>query len=102
MARWQLQEAKQQFSRVVEGAENEGPQVVTRHGREVGVVLGIGEYRRLRGEKKDFKQFLIGPPYIDVDLPIERDRDPGPDVELGSSLVQRPGGTRLQTPVTAS
>lgn len=46
---WQLQDAKQQFSRLVEAARRAGPQVVTRHGREVVVVLSIEEYRRLRG-----------------------------------------------------
>ena len=46
---WQLQDAKQQFSRLVEAARALGPQVVTRHGREVAVILSIEEYRRLRG-----------------------------------------------------
>ena len=46
---WQLQEAKQQFSRLVEAARDAGPQIVTRHGREVAVLLSIEEYRRLRG-----------------------------------------------------
>jgi prevent-host-death family protein len=81
MTRWQLQEAKQQFSRLVDRARSEGPQLVTRHGREVAVVIGVEEYRRLRGEKRDFKQFLLeGPPFDELE--IERDTDPGPDVEL--------------------
>jgi len=46
---WQLQEAKQRFSRVVDEACESGPQIVTRHGREVVVVLSIEEYRRLTG-----------------------------------------------------
>ena len=46
---WQLQDAKQRFSRLVDAARDSGPQVVTRHGREVAVVLSIEEYRRLRG-----------------------------------------------------
>ena len=46
---WQLQDAKQQFSRVVDAARATGPQIVTRHGREVAVLLSIEEYRRLRG-----------------------------------------------------
>ncbi len=32
MKKWPLQEAKNQFSRVVELAQTEGPQTVTRHG----------------------------------------------------------------------
>ena len=57
-------------------------QVVTRHGKEVAVVLGIDDYRRLRGEEKDFKQFLLGPPYVDVDLPIERSTEPPREIDL--------------------
>jgi len=82
MSRWQLQQAKQQFSRVVDRAQSEGAQIVTRHGKEVAVVLGIDEYRRLSGEKKDFKQFLIDPPLIDVEIPIERSKDPPREIDF--------------------
>jgi len=82
MSRWQVQQAKQQFSRLVDQARAEGPQVVTRHGKEVAVVLDVDEYRRLRGEQSSFKEFLLGPPYVEVDLPIERDRDPGREIAL--------------------
>ena len=83
MARWQLQEAKQQFSRLVNLAQTEGPQVVTRHGREVAVIVGAADYRRLRnGGDDDFKQFLFsGEPYFD-DLEIERSPEPPRRVEL--------------------
>jgi antitoxin Phd len=82
MGQWQLQEAKQQFSRLVDRAREDGPQVVTRHGREVAVVLDVDEYRRLCGEGADFKAFLMGPPYIDVELPVEHDGNPSRDVDL--------------------
>jgi prevent-host-death family protein len=79
---WQLQTAKQKFSELVDLAVSEGPQVVTRRGREVVVVVGIDEYRRLKGRKRDFKQFLLeGPPYFD-DLEIERSSEPSRVVEL--------------------
>ena len=82
MGQWQVQRAKQQFSRLVDQARTHGPQIVTRHGKEVAVVLGVDEYRRLRGRSTDFAAFLLGPPHVDLDLPIERDRDPGPEIEL--------------------
>ena len=74
MTTWQLQEAKQQFSRLVERARTEGPQMVTRNGNEVAVVLDVEEYRRLTGHGGDFKKFLESFP--DVELPIERSREP--------------------------
>lgn len=47
MSAWQLQEAKSHFSELVERSLNEGPQWVTRRGREAVVVLAAPEYRRL-------------------------------------------------------
>jgi prevent-host-death family protein len=60
--RWQLQEAKQRFSEIVRQAHDDGPQIVTRHGEEVAVVVSIEEYRRLSGSKPDFKDFLLSAP----------------------------------------
>ncbi len=74
MTKWQLQEAKQQFSRVVDRARSEGPQLVTRNGKDVAVVLDIEEYLRLTSHGGDFKKFLMSFP--DVELPIERSREP--------------------------
>ena len=81
MGRWQLQEAKQQFSRVVSEAEGGSPQIVTRHGREVAVVLGIDEYRRLGRSGRDVRELLLGPPYVEG-LEIERSNEPPCELDL--------------------
>jgi len=81
LARWQVQEAKQQFSRLVDLASSEGPQVVTRNGKEVAVVLGVDEYRRLRSDRGAFKRFLEEAPDFD-ELGIERASEPARAVEL--------------------
>ncbi len=78
---WQLQAAKQRFSELVRRAVDEGPQFVTKHGRETVVVLDVREYRKLKGVPMDFKEFLMTMPPID-DLEIERSKDVGRDVEL--------------------
>lgn len=80
MTRWQLQQAKQQFSRLVELARSEGPQLVTRNGREVAVVIDVDDYRRMRSEQ-DFKRFLLSAPHLD-ELPIERSKDPARTIDL--------------------
>ena len=59
---WQLQEAKQKFSELVRRTLEEGPQVVTRHGEEVVVVVPAEEFRRTSGEKMDFKEYLMSAP----------------------------------------
>ena len=81
MSRWQLQDAKQQFSRLVDRARSDGPQVVTRNGKEVAVVLGFDDYRRLRSDGGAFKRFLSEGPDFDA-LEIERAREAARTVEL--------------------
>jgi prevent-host-death family protein len=77
---WQLQEAKQKFSEVVRRALTSGPQVVTRHGRAVVVVVSAEDYGRLRGGA-GFKEFLRTAPDLSR-LGIRRDRRPGRRVTL--------------------
>ena len=67
--RWQVQDAKQRFSELIRTAHMDGPQVVTRHGEEIAVVIDIAEYRHLKGETSDFKDYLrSGPGFDDLDL----------------------------------
>jgi prevent-host-death family protein len=66
---WQVQEAKQRFSELLRTAHDEGPQVVTRHGVEIAVVIDIAAYRHLSGEVAEFKDYLrSGPDFEDLDL----------------------------------
>ena len=78
---WQLQNAKQRFSEVVDRALTEGPQWVTRRGRAVVVVLAIDAYRRLSEGEHDFKQFLTGAPDFEL-LELERSEEPMRPVNL--------------------
>jgi prevent-host-death family protein len=66
-AHWQIQEAKQRFSEVIRAVAREGPQIITRHGEEVAVIVDIAEYRRLTGPAADVRQVLLGPPELDDD-----------------------------------
>jgi hypothetical protein len=62
----------------------EGPQVVTKHGEEVVVVVPVEEFRRMSGDgekKMDFKEFLISGPDLSV-LDLERLKELPRDVEL--------------------
>ena len=78
---WQVQEAKQRFSELVERAVSDGPQIVTKHGRPTVVVLEIGEFRRLHGVPVSFKEFLLTGPRFD-DLELERSDDLGREIDL--------------------
>ena len=78
---WQLHDAKNRFSLLVDRALTEGPQTVTRRGAPAVVVLAVEQYERLRKRRADFVEFLLAAPLEGLDL----SRDPGPErvVELG-------------------
>ncbi len=88
-AHWQIQEAKQRFSEVMRAVASEGPQVITRHGEEVAVIVDIAEYRRLTSTATDVKRVLLGPPRLSDEaaavfdaIEAERERDSGREVDL--------------------
>ena len=48
---WQLQDAKNRFSQVVNEAVDSGPQWVTRHGKRTVVVLSADDYEAIAPEE---------------------------------------------------
>ena len=85
MARkWQLQEAKNRLSEVVDLAIEEGPQTVTRHGREVVVVVSTEDFarRRRRASRGTILPFLRGLGFARSNLDVERAKDLDRDIEL--------------------
>jgi prevent-host-death family protein len=82
MARWQVQEAKQRLSELLKSAHEDGPQVITRHGEEIAVVLDMHEYRRLRGPQITFKDLLTSGPLDIPELELQRSDAPSRVVEL--------------------
>ncbi len=79
--KWQLQEAKQKLSELLRLCSKDGPQVVTRHGKEIAVVLSIDEYRRLAGVPRGFKEFLLSAPDLET-LEIQRPQEGAEPVHL--------------------
>jgi prevent-host-death family protein len=70
---WQLQEAKNKFSEVVDRAIDEGAQVITRRGVEVAIVLSYAEYRQMIASKKKISEFFRESPLAEEDLDFSRD-----------------------------
>ena len=77
MASWQVNQARNHWSEVLDQAESDGPQIITHHGKERAVVLSMDAYRSLEGkkeEKPDLITFLLSGPMFDFeDWEIERD-----------------------------
>jgi prevent-host-death family protein len=90
---WQIQDAKQRFSEMIRAVTRDGPQVITRHGEDVAVVVDIAEYRRLTGPGRDLADLLLGGPKIDdaaaevfADIEAERKADLGRIVDLEAGM----------------
>jgi antitoxin Phd len=82
---WQVQSAKARFSEVFRLARTEGPQHITRQGKEGVVMISDEQYDRLVAKSRQPKsivQFFRESPLVGVDLDLERDKDTGRDIEL--------------------
>ena len=62
---WSVQDAKNQFSAVVEAARRK-PQTVTKHGKPAVVIVDAADYERLRqlerAQAPSFKELLLAIP----------------------------------------
>ena len=70
---WQLQDAKNRFSELVNKTLNEGPQIVTRRGEEVVVIVSTEEYKKLLKSQTSLLEFFRESPMVGVELDLERD-----------------------------
>ena len=82
MARWQLQDAKNRLSEVVRKARDEGPQVITLHGRDAVVVVSASDYARRGKPGGGLAAFVRRSPLAGTVLDVGRSRDPGRPVKL--------------------
>ncbi|MDW8145450.1 MAG: type II toxin-antitoxin system Phd/YefM family antitoxin [Roseiflexaceae bacterium] len=71
---WQLHEAKNRLSEVVEEALRNGPQIITKRGTEVVVVLSYAEYRRMQLAHKKLSEFFQELPLAGIDIDLQRDQ----------------------------
>jgi len=79
---WQLHEAKNRFSEVVERAIKKGPQTITRRGRRAVFVVSAKDFQKLSEPSTSLVDFLRSSPLAGVELDIERDEDTGREVAL--------------------
>lgn len=77
---WNLAEAKNRLTEVVNLALTEGPQTITRRNDTV-VLISAETYAELTGKKLDFKEYLLQGTGLD-ELDLTRDQSPMRDVEL--------------------
>lgn len=77
---WNLAEAKNKLSELVNLALTQGPQTITRR-KDAVVVISAKEYAELTGKRQSFKDFLMsGPSFEGLDL--KRDKTSMRNVKL--------------------
>ena len=82
---WQIQTAKARLSEVFRRARTEGPQRITRQGKEGVVMISDEQYDRLvlkSHQPKSLVQFFRESPLVGVEIDWERDKDTGRDISF--------------------
>jgi prevent-host-death family protein len=83
MKRWPVQDAKARFSELLDASLTKGPQIVTRRGEEMAVLVRVDHWRQLeeatRPRLKDL--LLAAEPRAEIPAPARRRRREPPAFE---------------------
>jgi antitoxin Phd len=71
---WMLRDATNRFSEVVERALHDGPQTMTRRGKEKDVLISAETFRAWSGQERSLADFLRRSPLHGVKLDLNRRR----------------------------
>ena len=82
MEHWQLQDAKNRFSEIVNKALRDGPQVVTRRGKKTVVIMSVEQYQNLVRPEVNIIDFFQQSPLRGGDLDLARKKDSAREVEI--------------------
>lgn len=81
MQSWPIQDAKSRFSELIDKAITQGAQQITRHGKNVAVILANEDYEKITSTQGDFVQMLLNAPRGEA-LQIERSQEAIRELEL--------------------
>ena len=60
MKSWPGQDAKARFSELLTACERDGPQLITKRGAEIAVLIPVEEWLRLNAARPSLKSLLLG------------------------------------------
>ena len=72
---WTVAEAKAKLSEVIDHAQNNGPQTITRNGRRAVVVVDVEEWERRTKRSGNLAEFFAASPLHGSGVKIRRSRD---------------------------
>ena len=73
--KWTVAEAKAKLSELIQRAERDGPQTITRHGEEAVVVVSAEEWERKTKRRGNLAEFFANSPLREVELDLKRRKD---------------------------
>ncbi len=79
---WTVAAAKAKFSEVIDRAQTDGPQTVTRHGRSAVVIVSVAEWERATKRTGNLAEFFAASPLRDSGLVIQRRKDKPRPIDL--------------------
>jgi len=79
---WAVAEAKARFSEVIDRALVDGPQTITRKGKQAVVVVSAEEWQRKTTRKGNLAEFFAASPLRGTGLKIKRSKDGPREIEL--------------------
>ncbi len=80
--KWTVAEAKAKFSEVLDRAETDGPQTITRNGRTTAVVVAADEWERKTKRRGSLAEFFLSSPLRGSGLQVKRLRGKIRRIEL--------------------
>lgn len=69
---WSVAEAKARLSELLDHAINDGPQAITRRGREIAVVVSVDEWHKKSSRSGSLAEFLAASPLRESGFDVER------------------------------
>jgi prevent-host-death family protein len=69
---WTVANAKAKFSEVIEKANSEGPQIITRNGRRAAVIVAVAEWERRTKREGTLADFFAASPLRGSGIKLDR------------------------------
>ena len=79
---WPVAKAKAQFSELIDRAIQQGPQTITRSGRDAVVVVSVEQWKRKAKPRGTLVEFFQNSPLRDAQIEIKRLKGGAREIEL--------------------
>lgn len=79
---WTVAEAKAKLSEVIDRAQADGPQTITRNGRTAVILVSFEEWERKTKRKGNLAEFFAASPLRDSGMLLERSSEKPGEIEL--------------------